>query len=174
MSRSASGALLAWTDKGGLSGSEKADMVRIALRLAGYEPRLAAGAKLSGGGHAALMEALLPEELRPGKRDCRLSLERCVSVMLGGGVPEDRVLTAVVNKTNAAGKFTQNAWQVRCAAGAHAPRGVPRARRQTPWRQNPVSGARGFLQERPCARAHAPPRRRDAPIRRRSTWTAGR
>jgi hypothetical protein len=95
--------------------------VRIALRLAGYEPRLAAGAKLSGGGHAALMEALLPEELRPGKRDCRLSLERCVSVMLGGGVPEDRVLTAVVNKTNAAGVLTQNAWQVRllraCSGG---------------------------------------------------------
>ena len=127
MSRSASGALLAWTDKGGLSGSEKADMVRIALRLAGYEPRLAAGAKLSGGGHAALMEALLPEALRPGKRDCRLSLERCVSVMLGGGVPEDRILTAVVNKTNAAGVLTQNAWQARGCARRAAAGARPRA-----------------------------------------------
>ena len=174
MSRSASGALLAWTDKGGLSGSEKADMVRIALRLAGYEPRLAAGAKLSGGGHAALMEALLPEELRPGKRDCRLSLERCVSVMLGGGVPEDRVLTAVVNKTNAAGVLTQNAWQVRFAARAPPARGGARARREAPWRQNPVSGARAVWRNRPCARAHAPPRRSRARIGRRSTWRAGR
>lgn len=139
MSRSASGALLAWTDKGGLTGPEKMDMLRIALRLAGYEPR--APAKLVPGGHAALMEALLPEALRPGKRDCRLSLERCVSVMLGGGVPEDRVLSVVVNKTNAAGSLTQNAWQVRSARAIRR-RGPRLARRALFWRETP--GARAF------------------------------
>ena len=133
MSRSASGALLAWTDKGGLTSAERLDLVRIALRVAGFAPRLSA--KLSGPQYTELLEALLPEAQRPSKRDRALSLARCVSVVLGGGVPEDAVLTAVVNKTDAAGRITQNAWQARArrAAGARA-RGAnePRAPNQTP------------------------------------------
>jgi hypothetical protein len=117
MSRSASGALLAWTDKGGVTSSEKVDMVRIALRLAGFEPR--AGTKLTGAAWTTVVEALLPEAQRPSKRDRSLSLARCVSVMLGGVVPEDKVLTLVVNKTDADGKYTQNSWQAR-ARGAGA------------------------------------------------------
>lgn len=111
MSRSASGALLAWTDQGGLSSSQRLDVVRIALRLAGYEPRV--GGALKAGEHDALVEALLPPGLRPTKKDRQLSLERCVSVMLGGCVPEDKVLTRIVNKVDKHGNQTANAWQVR-------------------------------------------------------------
>lgn len=110
MSRSASGALLAWTDKGGLSSSERVDVLRIAMRLAGYEPRCSS---LKAAEHDALVEALLPERLRPTRKDRQLSLERCVSVMLGGMVPEDKVLTLIVNKTDAQGNQTANAWQAR-------------------------------------------------------------
>ena len=110
MSRSASGALLAWTDKGGLSSSERVDVLRIAMRLAGYEPRCSS---LKAAEHDALVEALLPERLRPTRKDRQLSLERCVSVMLGGMVPEDKVLTLIVNKTDAHGNQTANAWQAR-------------------------------------------------------------
>jgi len=95
---------------GGLSSSQRMDVVRIAMRLAGYEPRVGA---LKGPAHDALLEALLPPELRPGKRDRQLSLERCVSVMLGGIVPEDKVLTLLVNKVDSSGRPTANAWQVR-------------------------------------------------------------
>jgi hypothetical protein len=110
MSRSASGALLAWTDKGGLTSSERVDVLRIAMRLAGYEPRCSS---LKAAEHDALVEALLPERLRPTRKDRQLSLERCVSVMLGGMVPEDKVLTLLVNKTDARGNQTANAWQAR-------------------------------------------------------------
>jgi len=112
MSRSASGALLAWTDMGGLTSSQRVDFLRIALRLAGFTPRVTAD-KLKAPEYNALVEALLPEALRPSKRDRALSLERCVSVMLGGGVPEDKVLTLLVNKTSAEGVYTANSWQAR-------------------------------------------------------------
>lgn len=114
MSRSASGALLVWTDNGGLSSSQRVDLVRIAMRLAGYEPRVG---PLKGSEHDALIEALLPERLRPGKPERKLSLERCVSVMLGGMVPEDKILTLLVNKKDSDGNATANCWQarVRCA-----------------------------------------------------------
>ena len=115
MSRSASGALLAWTDMGGLSSSQRMDVVRIAMRLAGYEPRVPGVLKAPV--HDALLEALLPEALRPGKRDRQLSLERCVSVMLGGIVPEDKVLTLLVNKVDAQGKMSANSWQVGAPRG---------------------------------------------------------
>jgi hypothetical protein len=168
MSRSASGALLAWTDKGGLSSSEKMDLLRIALRLAGFVPRLASGVKVTGANYTALLEALLPEGQRPGKRDMRLSLERCVSVMLGGVVPEDKVLTLLVNKKNAAGVFTQNCWQARAQRGLlcaalcacawkPAARGV-RCCSSRAWRQNPVF-ERCFAHAAPLPLPPSPPRR---------------
>jgi len=127
MSRSASGALLAWTDLGGLSSSQRIDVLRIAMRLAGYEPRVSS---LKAAEHDALVEALLPEGLRPTKKDRQLSLERCVSVMLGGMVPEDKVLTLIVNKVDKHGNQTANAWQVRRRSGCAA-RGGRSARGQS-------------------------------------------
>ena len=119
MSRSASGAILMWTQKG-LTSSERVDVVRIALRLAGFEPRVGA---LKGASYDALLEALLPPQLRPTRKDRQTSLERCVSVMLGGIVPEDKILTLLVNKVDANGKPTANSWQARASAGRRASTG---------------------------------------------------
>lgn len=122
--------------QGGLTSAQKQDLLRIAMRLAGRaqaQPRChpltpppprrprshepCVRSNLRAGDSAALLDALLPEALRPGKKDRALSLERCVSVMLGGVVPQDKV-ALLVNKRDADGRLTQNAWQARAGAGA--------------------------------------------------------